>query len=218
MSAREGEPSVFETAAGSGRAFPFAALHALNARCIDLIVHAARSEGRPKLPLPGPLRAILRDSTPEIRRRVAECGFLLLDMEFENEEWWRGVALQPELRWRTPGFHDAFARRTAVPLARSTLMNAWYSIQADHDAACIVLGMRSAVAESIAARSLSQLDQIADRRHRHLLPRWWDQPVLWHELFSAAQSSSHAVQRMICLHSLQRLTGRLLPNEAGLPR
>jgi hypothetical protein len=132
-------------------------------------------------------------------------------MEFQDEEWWRGVALQPERRWRTAGLHEAFSRRMAVPLARSTLMLAWHSIQADREAACVVLGIASAVAEAIAQLELSQLDQIADRRHRHLLPRWWEEPALWHEIFVAAESSSAAALRVIRLHALQRLAGQLLP-------
>lgn len=192
-------------------AFPFAALHDVNTRCVELLTHAARHTTRPALSLVVRLGPVLRSSTPEIRRRAAERSFLLVDMEFHDSDWWQGVRREPQKRWRTHGVHEAFPRRSAVPLARSTLVLAWHSIQADFDAACVLLGMTRSVAETIASLKPSELDRIAERRHRHLIPRWHDRPDFWNQLFVAAQSGNASQLRLIDLHALQLLTGPLLP-------
>jgi hypothetical protein len=195
--------------------FPFSALHDVNAQLVELLARASRAEAHPSFPLLRYLTPLFRSLTPENRRRVAQRNFLLVDMEFLDADWWKGVRLEPHRRWRTAGFHDAFPRRTGVPLARSTLVFAWHSIQADIDATCVLLGMSRAVADCIGSLQPSELDQIADRRHRHVLPRWHDRPAFWHELLTAARSKRAQDMRLVELHALQLLTGPLLA-QSGL--
>lgn len=196
---------------GPGSTFSLEGLHELNERCITLLVNAARAEAPPPFPLVTQLRDILRNSKPDVRRRAAQRGFLLLDMEFRHAEWWQAVRAEPNKQWRTASWRGAFPRRSAVPLTRSVLMFAWHSIQADPETACVILGMTRSVAELIGELQLGQIDTIADRRFRHIQPRWHDRPAVWRALLRAAENATPTAMRRVDLHGLQLITGELLP-------
>ncbi|HVZ35297.1 MAG TPA: hypothetical protein VG963_22880 [Polyangiaceae bacterium] len=192
------------------RAFPYQTLYEVNERCIELLVNAARSERPDALPLVRHLREMLRKSDPEIRHRAAARSILLVDIAFNDGDWWRGVRLEPTRRRRGALAHTSFPRRTAVPLARATLMLAWYAIKEDLDTATVLLGMARDVAEVIAALQLSEIDTIAERRFRHVLPRWHDQPDYWCELFEAARSGTPGALRRCNIRGLQMIVGEQL--------
>lgn len=132
--------------------------------------------------------------------------------EWLSEKQFRGTA------WRNP-----FPRRSAIPLARATLMLAWQMIRTDVQAARVVLGIANEVAEIIGVLQLTELDRIADRRHRHLEPRWADRPTVWHSLLSAALAPESAAMQRVDAYGLQLLTGDLasvskLPRPADIGR
>lgn len=58
---------------------------------------------------------------------------------------------------------------------------------------------------------LTELDRIAERRHRHLEPRWADRPGVWHSLLSAASAPESAAMKRVDTYGLQMLTGDLVP-------
>lgn len=192
------------------RVFPYQTLHEVNERCIELLVNAARSESTSAFPLVRQLRDILRTSDPEIRRRAASRSILLVDIAFHDGDWWRGVSLEPTRRRRPLLAYTGFPRRTAVPLARATLMLAWHAIQEDLDTATVLLGMHRDVAKVIASLHLSEIDSIAERRFRQVLPRWHDQPDYWAELFEAARSGTPAALRRCDVRGLQMIVGEQL--------
>jgi hypothetical protein len=189
-------------------AFPFATLHEVNERCLQLLVNEARAERRPAIPLATPLRDLLRNMGAEARRRAAQRALLLVDMEFQDATWWRLVRAQPGKQWRSG--RGAFPRRSATPLARTTLMLAWHSLQADRDTGCVLLGITPPVADLIVNLQLAEIDQIANRRFRHLQPRWHDQPAIWRALLLAAQANRADAMRDFNVHGLQLMTGSLL--------
>jgi hypothetical protein len=187
--------------------FPFSALHELNERCIELLVNCARSARPAPFALVSSLRDMLRASSPSIRRKAAQRGFLLLDMDFANKDWWAALKHEPERRFRLTSGRESFPRRTAVPLARATLMTAWEGLRVDTDAACIVLGMVREVADVIRTMQVTEFDAIADRHFRRLSPRWADRPGIWRQLLLAAASEKPASTRDVDLHALQLLAG-----------
>ena len=89
-------------------------------------------------------------------------------------------------------------------------MLAWHSLRADRDAACVLMGMTSAVADLIHDVPLPQLDEIAGRQFRHVQPRWQEQPAIWRALLNAAQSSRDRPMREFNLYALQLVAGALL--------
>lgn len=185
--------------------FPFAALTEVNARCIELLVNAARSEARPPFSFISPLRSILRDASATIRRKTASRCYLLVDMEFADPAWWRTVLQRPDRTLRAGRWADGFPRRTAVPLARATLMLAWQGVRTDTDVACAVFGMHPRVAEVVNVMQLSDIDRIADRHFRRIKPRWADRPSVWRELLLSARAETPTASRDVNLHALRLL-------------
>ena len=165
----------------------------------------------PPFSLVFPIRDLLLQMTPELRKRAAARAFLLVDFEFRNVEWWAALRQFPEKPFRGTAWRNPFPRRSAIPLTRATLMLAWQVIHTAREKACIVLGMADKVAELIGDLQLTELARIADRRHRHLEPRWGDRPAAWHALLSAASAPESATMKRVDAYSLQLLTGDLLP-------
>lgn len=195
-------------------AFPHAGVVEVNEQCLNLLVHQARTDQFPPFPLVTALNNALRQTTPEVRKRAAARPFLLLDFEFQNPEWWEAVRRYPNKRFHTAGWRGCLSRRSGLPLARATLLLAWQGCRANLEEACILLGMSRPAAEVIARLQLTEIDRIADRRFRHLRPRWQDRPDYWRSLLAASESSNTAASRRTDLHALALVTGELMsPSE-----
>jgi hypothetical protein len=76
--------------------------------------------------------------------------------------------------------------------------------------------MSRPTAEIIAQLQLTEIDRIAERRFRHLQPRWQDRPNVWRSLLAAAESSSIAALRRADLHALDLVAGELMPVRGNL--
>ena len=198
-------------ASAAGGSFPLASLHEVNERCLELLVRAARADPIPPFSLVYPNRDLLLQLTPDLHKRAAARAFLLLDFEFRNVEWWTAVCKYPEKQFRGTAWRNPFPRCSAIPLTRATLMLAWQVIRTARDNACIILGMADQVAEIIGDLQLTELDRIADRRHRHLEPRWADRPAAWRAMLEAALVSETAAIKRADAYGLQLLTGELVP-------
>jgi hypothetical protein len=211
MTSRTETPQSVEAACTAGTAFSLTSIHEVNERCLELLAHAARSELIPPFSLVYPLRDSFLEMTPELRKRAAARAFLLVDFEFANIPWWTAVRQFPEKQFRGTAWRNPFPRRSAIPLTRATLMLAWQMIRTDTDAARVILGMADEVADIIGTLQLTELDRIADRRHRHLEPRWANRPIVWHSLLSAALAPESAAIQRVDAYGLQLLTGDLAP-------
>ena len=99
----------------------------------------------------------------------------------------------------------------SIQSTRATLMLAWQVIRTARDNACIILDMADHVAEIIGDLQLTELDRIADRRQRHLEPRWADRPAVWRAVLEAALVSESAAIKRADAYGLQLLTGDLVP-------
>ena len=211
MTARTEFPQSVGAASAAAGGFSLTSIHEVNERCLELLVHAARADPIPPFSLVFPNRDLLLHMTPELRKRAAARAFLLLDFEFRNVDWWTAVCKFPEKQFRGTAWRNPFPRRSAIPLTRATLMLAWQAIRTAREKACIVLGMAEKVAEIIGDLQLTELDRIADRRHRHLEPRWADRPAVWRALLAEASAPEWAVMKRVDAYGLQLLTGDLVP-------
>jgi hypothetical protein len=209
MTARTEIPQSVGAAPAAGGGFPLTSIHEVNERCLELLAHAAHSEPIPPFSLVFPNRDLLLQMTPELRKRAAARAFLLLDFEFGNLQWWTAVRQFPEKQFRGTAWRNPFHRRSAIPLTRATLMLAWQAIRTDVQAACVVLGIAHEVADIIATLQLTELDRIADRRHRHLEPRWADRPIVWRSMLSGVLAPESAAMKHVDAYGLQLLTGNL---------
>ena len=218
MTGRTETPQSVGAASAAGSGFSLSSIHEVNERCLELLVYAARADRIPPFSLVFANRDLLLQMTPELRKRAAARAFLLVDFEFRNVEWWTAVRQFPEKQFRGTAWRDPFPRRSAIPLTRATLMLAWQLIRTAGSNACIFLGMANKVAEIIADLQLTELDRIADRRHRHLEPRWADRPAVWHSLLTVASAPEWAATKRIDAYGLQLLTGDLTPMSKVSPR
>lgn len=209
MTARTEIPQSVEAAMAAGSGFSLTSIHEVNERCLELLVHAARREPLPPSRLSFSMRELLLEMTPELRKRAAARAFLLVDFEFGNVEWWTAVHQFPDKQFRGTAWRNPFPRRSAIPLTRATLMVAWQLIRMDIGTACVLLGIAERVGEIIGTLQLTELDRIADRRHRHLEPRWADRPAVWRSLLQAASAPQSAAIKRFEAYGLQLLTGDL---------
>ena len=195
---------------GTPRAFPFIALQDVNERCLDLLVHAARSPSVPPFSLVASLQEPLRRSTAEGRRAAASRGVLLVDMGFDQPGWWRRVLSAPEREFRNGAGCGAFPRQSGIALARATMTLAWNAVQTDRTIATVVLGMDTEVATLISSMPLTDIDRFATRHFRRIRPRWADRVEFWREMLRVSESAPSASTRDLDLSALRILLADLL--------
>ena len=211
MTGRTEIPQSVAATSAAGSGFSLTSVHEVNERCLELLAYAARADRIPPFSVVAPNRELFLQMTPELRKRAAAHAFLLLDFEFRNVAWWTAVRQFPEKQFRGTAWRNSFPRRSAIPLTRATLMLAWQAVRATREKACIALGMASKVAEIFADLQLTELDRIAERRHRHLEPRWADRPAVWRSLISVASAAEGPATKRLDAYGLQLLTGDLVP-------
>jgi hypothetical protein len=204
-----GETSGFGLKVRTRRPPELEPLYALNARCIELLVRAARPDWPATLPLVEAIRAELRSMTPAARSQAAKYPVLLVDMQFFDLNCWQYTRERPTRLPRIPAWGGAFPPSTGVQLARSTLGLAWHMVRSNRQAAAL-LGMTPEVASIIANLPVTEISPIAEMRARYIRPRWEDRPGVWRRLIDAAQSGEMRKIRAFALYSVQLMTGELL--------
>lgn len=192
------------------RTFPFAALEDVNHRCLELLVHAARSASDPPFALVASLREPLRRSTAEARRVAASRGVLLVDMQFDQPAWWGRALDEPRRALRSGAASGAFPRQSGIELARATMTLAWNAVQSDPMIAPIVLGMDPEVVKLIESMPLTGLDRFATRHYRRIRPRWADRVAFWRELLSVSEAVPVTSMRDLDLKAMRILLADLL--------
>jgi len=190
-------------------------LQETNDRCIQMLAHAARTQGTDTFPLVNHLRSLLRGLTPDVRARAARTALLLVDMQLSNVSWWTHLQGHPNRPAPLSPARGSFPRASAVPLGRATLMLAWHSVRSDPVGSCL-LGVSPEVARIIASFSLTELDRVVERRFRYVRPRWEDRPAIWRALLLSAQSGDARRTREVNLRAIQLMTGDLLASRAAL--
>lgn len=186
----------------------------VNARCIEMLVSAARRESKQSFTLVAELRAPLIRLDPRMRERAAAHAFLLIDVEFGNADWWQAARAHSSQPLRGPLWKGVFPRESAVQLAVATLMFAWNSVRTDAARMLVPLGMTRAVAQIIASLRFEEVDRIARKRSAYARPRWEDRPAVWRRLLAAAEANDPKAMGAFRLHAVQLLAGDLLPARA----
>lgn len=187
-------------------------VHALNARCLEVMVLLARGERELiALPIVDGQRGLWRGLNESARLVAARTPFLLMDVHFQDAEWWRWARDSRNNRRRKIVLRAAFAGKTADELMRETLMLAWSTVALDRGAATLLLGMTPAVISTIAELDPQDVERIAARHSRHLRPRWEDFPAFWCKLLTAAKDGDEAALHEAHLHGIQLLGSEILP-------
>ena len=166
--------------------------HQLNERCIDLFCELA-IDSSPDVPWP--LVSSNRDLWVRLdaaaRKRLAEFPFVIVDVRFKDETWWRSLGQEPPAAPRDHAISSAIPQRYDY-LALETLMFAWHLAREDRQVARMVFAMAPAVVECVAALTMQQVRALGFHGARFLRIRWDDKPRFWRELLISACDEDEA--------------------------
>jgi hypothetical protein len=152
----------------------------LNVLCVELICELAVSPNSTLPPFVLQNRDLWRLLEPEARQRVAAFPFVILDLRFKDDEWWRQISGRLSMSpAEFPPFGD---------LALETLLFARQSAREDVNVAKAMFAMTSTVANLIASLTLMQVRAIAVGNSSELWVRWNNDPELWRDLLIASRS------------------------------
>jgi hypothetical protein len=187
-------------------------VHALNERCLEVLTQLARTnQGQISLVIVNQHRSLWRALNATARRCAARTPFLLVDVHFQDAEWWRAAREVRPSRRRKMLLNTAFTGKVAGELMRETLMLAWSIVAFDRGAASVLLGMTPAVSSIIAELGPQDVERIAARHCHHLQPRWEDFPAFWGKLLAVARDGDEEALHEIHLHGAQLIGSELLP-------
>jgi hypothetical protein len=188
-------------------------VHKLNERSIETFQRLARTSRADQAPdLVVSLRNLWRSLDVAARQRAACCPFLLLDVHFQSETWWRLCQHSRPPRSREAVRPRGLPAHSGATLMRECLVLAWHTARLDPRASGLLLGVSPAVASFIAAMDLQDIERLAAHQHGHLRPRWEDRPYFWRQLLLAARKRDDDTLRELHLHGLQLAGGELIPN------
>jgi len=191
-------------------------VYALNDRCLELLVQLARTERtRLNLAIVNQHRSLWRSLSASARRRAALTPYLLVDVHFQDVDWWRWAKAPRAGGRRGVISQPAFSGKVAAELMRETLMLAWSTVVLDRGTAGVLLGMTPGVSEIIAALGPQDVERTIARHNRHLRPRWEDFPAFWGRLLEAAQKGDEEALLEVRLYGLQLIGSELLPRLDG---
>jgi hypothetical protein len=129
-------------------------------------------------------------------QRLARCPFLLLDAGFGEPGCW-------EQRVTDGAFLDGgaarryFASTEGIALVRHALVFARHLARSDRLSARLLLALAPECAERLAARSLRELETLAELAPTWIHPRWEGQPLVWRQMLEAAvQGPEEALGRV----------------------
>jgi hypothetical protein len=137
--------------------------------------------------------------------RAARFPFVILDVCFANDEWWREVIDGRHPAAQTNGWPASVSEQ----LMSETLVFAWHTAKWDKSVARLSLGMSPGVAEQIAAQTPQQLASISAKHFGALRLRWHDDREFWARLLMAARDGNEEVLSDIHLHANLLLCGEL---------
>lgn len=181
-------------------------VHQLNERCLKLLSETAATPGAGNWPPVTHDPALWSKLDAEGIERAARFPFVILDVHFTNERWWREVIEGADV----PAAPHDWPADVAGELMQETVIFAWHTAKWDRRVARLSLGMLPAVAESIAALTPRQLATISGQHSGALRMRWHDQPDFWTRLLVAARDGDEEALSEVHLHAKLLLSGELL--------
>lgn len=210
----ESDGTSFETASVMAprwkRCQSIALVHHLNEHCLELLAGVAKVNSAIHVPLVSENRELWSRLSPEARRRAALMPFVILDLHFTNERWWRRAIEAPSAAVCEPSSVDGLPPEQSARLMQETLMFAWQMARSDQTAAQVSFGMRPAVAVMIGELMPGQVRDIASSKSGSLRMRWQDDSRFWRELLLAVGAQDNEAIEELHLHAKLQLLGPLV--------
>jgi hypothetical protein len=188
----------------------------LNERYLNLLSHAAATPEGCDWPAVVDQRELWSALAGEALQRASRFPFVILDVQFSDEKWWKAVVSGGGARLEGASSDRQWPWRerpgsVPVDLMQEMLIFAWHTVKWDQRIARLALGMAPAVAESIGALTPGQLAIISDNYPGALYLRWYNQPDFWCRLLIAARDNDEEILAETHLHAKLLMAGELIP-------
>ncbi len=183
--------------------------HQLNERCIELISEiAANATINEALPLAvRENRDLWSGLSGDARRRLAALPFVLVDVRFRDEQWWRALGKVPspiELRG------EGLPADRCQDLLLETLMFAWQVAREDSHVAQMIFAMTRPVARVIAGLPIREMRTLAVEQTLCLRIRWSHNALFWRELLTRVRGEDSIALEDSMLHAKLLFCGDLI--------
>lgn len=190
--------------------------HELNSRCIDLICHyAARPllDGQPVM-----LRAnrnLWCQLNAEARWRLADFPFVIVDVRFRDDDWWRARGKIQDALIAELAQVDEALREARQSLLLETLMFAWQAAREDNRVAQIVFAMSQTVARVISSLAMQDIRTLAASQSSSLRVRWDNDARIWRDLLVAVATDNEPALEEVRLQAKLLFCGDLIAWDRG---
>jgi hypothetical protein len=159
---------------------------------------------------PGPHGELWSQLDTEALRAAARFPFLIVDVHFLDELWWRSVLRSPHGPTGEGSSVCLWTPETAQKLTNEVLVFAWHTARWDRRVARLVLGMVPPVVEVFRALTPQELDAVSGLQGGALRLRWQDDLTFWTRLVRAARDGDKEALADIHLHAKFLLSGELM--------
>jgi len=183
-------------------------LHDLNRRLFDVLIDEWR-RGRSVVPEIAVLGAKLGALNDDLLGRLARVPICWLDAEFLDEKAWTAAALSTRTGHALSV--SPLPRGRALELAGLTFALASTTAKASQEAACIMFGMRPAVAGTFGKLTIETVHRLGQIRAHWIRPRWYNSPEDWQRMISTAEHAETARLPPVSLRALNRMLADLEP-------
>lgn len=181
------------------------ALAEVNHRCLGLFAEQVLAPGSQADPALRQVGELWRSLDERSCWRAAACPYLLVDACFAEPQRWHwlgGSRVDDGACAPCPSF---FTVPQAASVARTVFVYAWSMVINCSEGAPMVLGIHRQCAGLLAACSVSQVHELAERGAGWLRPRWLERPRLWRQMLLAAAEDDAAMLERSRMHGLQML-------------
>jgi hypothetical protein len=185
--------------------------HELNSRCIDLLCRFATSpfvEAAPVMLKAN--RNLWCQLNTDARWRLAAFPFVIVDVRFRDEAWWRVQAKVQDHVVAEPAARNEFLRESRESLLLETLMFAWQVAREDPRVAQILFAMTQPVASLISSLAMQEIRTVAIEQSNFLRIRWDENSQLWRDLLVAVATDDETALEELRLHAKLLFCGELI--------
>jgi hypothetical protein len=174
-------------------------VYQLNERCFELLHDVASNDDLDiELPIISENRELWVRLSIEARRAASQMPFMVVDVRFKDETWWRRIA---DGKRRDVEAQEAFNKlpgEVCEQLMHETIMFAWQTARWDRTVARLALAMSPPVVDVIAGLTPQQVRVIATHESNAIGVRWEDDLEFWRDMLIAANAGN--VRRLAELH------------------
>jgi hypothetical protein len=189
-----------------------ASVRGLNQRFLDLAGgdadrwDAARAPGGHRMLAAGLARQLAPLSCTQ-RAAAASCPYVLFDLRFEDETYWKSRLTQTARFCVAEDCADV----DVVDFVRLALFYAWHVSCTASLAAQFLLGMSAATVDSFRGLGVNSLPGLAVAEAANLSARWRNCAAYWNALLDAAARADPQALRRVQLYGLQLAAAARLP-------